>query len=1276
MRHWPKSIHFEISRFVSMKRPFFLFLLIFLSGSISTDSGLLGTGSAQNNPIAPIADDSCNKWDDQFGLGNGTNGFVTSIAVQNDIVYVGGRFTIAGSVTANNIAKYNLSTKTWSPLASSTGNGVNSQVLTILAVGQDLYVGGIFTSANVGDAPVPVNYLAKYNTTSSVWSAVGNGGGNGVRTEDSGAVSSLAYKNGYLFVGGVFTQVNAGGPIVTARNIVRFHLETKQWTPLLFGNTNGTGKPVTKIAIGGDILYAGGENFIYRFNLIENAGLLIGVAQLPGFSAYVRDFVIVQNELFVVGNFSSVVHPVASSAIVRNIAKYDFLSDTWSPLDLPGSGLDWIGVAPRVTSIAAIDDDLYIGGEFSKVYYGNDLILTPNRLVKYSRSFHTWTSLESEAGDGIEGGNSFPYTLTSVNNRLYIGGSFDLIKKAGVPISVNNIAIYEVQGMRFGSLTVPSANGILTSARPTYIRAILRNGDDLYVGGSFRAVGNVSANNIAKYNLRTKSWAALGTSESNGVGASGLDEVNAIVLLGEDLLVGGQFTDANSGRSPINVSNLARFNLRTQTWSTIDSSEQSGPNGGVYEFEVSGENVYIGGTFSFINTRGGPISARNIVEYNAATKSWNALGTAGGNGVNGIVGAIKKIGDDVYVGGTFNRANIGGTTLTANSIARWNPINGWQLLTGPGNGNGVLGSVKTIVTDGNFILIGGTFVTANVGSQSITANNLARWNSSSGWSPFTGPGNGNGVNNSVYVITNLGDSFLIGGGFTMTNVGSNPIAANYIARWSQNNGWESLTDTNGNNGVGRTQFTSDPYVFAIQASTNDIFLGGVFNLAGGKISYNIARFYCQATGPILNTEMMASASCISPGNSVGVTTRITNPNNYASPTQFTAELPASVSAITNSCGSNLGTCSITNRSKIDWRGVLNAGESVTVNYRMQVNDQALDLSPICILSTSTVGNSPETRMTSCLSINCPPVGPGSLAQTTSPAGGQKPGSVLFYNLITSSTDTNRQNTRINLTNIHPAISSYVHLFFIDGSNCSVADSYLCLTPNQTTSFLAADLDPGTTGYLVAVATDAKGCPINFNYLIGDEYIKLSTGHAANLSAMASTAISGGLLVCDGTTTNTTLNFDGISYSRLPLTLASDNIPSRADGNDTLLIVNRLGGNLATGAATIGSIFGLMFDDQENTASFSLPASACQLRGSLSPNFPRTTPRFESLIPAGRSGWMKFWPADGISALSGSVINFNSNSSGNAGAFNQGRNLHVLRTSPNAAYSMPVFPPSC
>lgn len=88
----------------------------------------------------------------------------------------------------------------------------------------------------------------------------------------------------------------------------------------------------------------------------------------------------------------------------------------------------------------------------------------------------------------------------------------------------------------------------------------------------------------------------------------------------------------------------------------------------------------------------------------------------------------------------------------------------------------------------------------------------------------------------------------------------------------------------------------------------------------------------------------------------------------------------------------------------------------------------------------------------------------------------------MYPIYTSdASNAASQNARLSITNTNPSRTAYVHLFFVDGSSCSVADSYLCLTPNQTAGIMASDVDPGTAGYVVAIATDSGGCPINFNY---------------------------------------------------------------------------------------------------------------------------------------------------------------------------------------------------
>jgi len=299
--------------------------------------------------------------------------------------------------------------------------------------------------------------------------------------------------------------------------------------------------------------------------------------------------------------------------------------------------------------------------------------------------------------------------------------------------------------------------------------------------------------------------------------------------------------------------------------------------------------------------------------------------------------------------------------------------------------------------------------------------------------------------------------------------------------------------------------------------------------------------------------------------------------------------------------------------------------------------------------------------------------PGLAYPAASEVSDQKAGSILFYNTYTSSASAPAtENTRINITNTNTTSGAFVHIYFVEGTSCGVADTFVCFTQNQTASFTTSDADPGTRGYIVVIAVDGlTGCPANFNFLIGDEYVKYASGHAANLGAEAIAAIAVIPADCGASTVATVVNFDGISYNRLPRVLADDSIPSRLDGNDTKLIVNRVGGNLVTGAASLGTLFAVVYDDAENTFSTSFSGN-CHLEFSIGAgNLPRVVGGWNALLPAGHTAWMKFWSTSDIGIL-GAAINFNAAAAG----FNGGHNLHKLTLSNANSYVVPVFPPAC
>jgi hypothetical protein len=419
-------------------------------------------------------------------------------------------------------------------------------------------------------------------------------------------------------------------------------------------------------------------------------------------------------------------------------------------------------------------------------------------------------------------------------------------------------------------------------------------------------------------------------------------------------------------------------------------------------------------------------------------------------------------------------------------------------------------------------------------------------------------------------------------------------------------------------------------------------------------------------------KILDPLACIGDGTTLQVRAEVKNTSNVAVAGVFRAQLGAGLVTRNSSCViTGNGTCSFTGNDRVRWSGTLQPNEMVIIEYQVQVTPGVVMGTDLCITSTFEFNAGPVATVQACTKVNCPTLPAGGVLPVGAAASGNSPGSVLFFNYYTSDLARPQlENTRLNITNTDGARNVTLHLFFVSANDCRVADTFLCLTANQTVSFLASEYDPGMQGYLVTVAVDGQtGCPINFNYLIGSEFIKLQSGHAANLSALSIAALPGGPMACDPTDTTARLDFDGTDYNLVPRALAVNNIQSPSDGNDTLLILNRIGGNFSNGTATrLNDLVGLIYDDNEKGYSFSFDPSGCQYVRRIFDGAPRLSPPLTKVIPSGRTGWMRLQHATD-SAMFGAVINLN------AKGFNQGHNLHAL-TYTDASITIPIFPPTC
>jgi hypothetical protein len=284
---------------------------------------------------------------------------------------------------------------------------------------------------------------------------------------------------------------------------------------------------------------------------------------------------------------------------------------------------------------------------------------------------------------------------------------------------------------------------------------------------------------------------------------------------------------------------------------------------------------------------------------------------------------------------------------------------------------------------------------------------------------------------------------------------------------------------------------------------------------------------------------------------------------------------------------------------------------------------------------------------------------------SAPAQGSK-GSLLFFNLYSSG--AGGENTSITITNHHATQRAALRLFFVvnDGS---VANTSLCLLAASSSTFLVSNVDPGVRGFVVAVAVDvATGSPTSFNHLTGKEDILLASGH----SATDVRADSFQALFPEGTSLpvvddKATINFDGVSYSRAARTLLLEDVPNPTAGNDTILVFNRIGGNLAASLAPVGAFRGILYEKSAPASfnPFTATATRAQFFTALSDAFPLTTPSFSQLLSGGKD-WRMVFHADGDFGLAGLALN--------RGPAKLNKNLLTPLTFTRAAsLTVPVFP---
>ncbi len=302
----------------------------------------------------------------------GLTGRVEAMAVIGSDLYVGGSFiqTADGSLTdLGRIARYSIAEDKWYALPNG-GFGLTGYVNTMIAYGDELYVGGPFSST--GDNSIPLHNIARFS--GGAWSPLANFG-------LDGEVYTLEINGIDMYVGGVFTKTS-DSTVIDLNDIARYDLSNNTWHALPNKGLNST--PETFTFIGSDV-YVGGQfsgSYDGEVTNLNHIARLTGDTwyALPnnGLDANVYALVVSGTDLFVGGHF----HQTADGSVIglTHIAVFNITGNTWYALS--NGGLD-----ASVQALSVAGGYLIVGGLFKQTAEGG--VTGLNHIATYTSGLKT-----------------------------------------------------------------------------------------------------------------------------------------------------------------------------------------------------------------------------------------------------------------------------------------------------------------------------------------------------------------------------------------------------------------------------------------------------------------------------------------------------------------------------------------------------------------------------------------------------------------------------------------------------------------------------------------------------------------------------------------------------------------------------------------------------------------------------------------------------------------------------------------------------------------------
>ncbi|KAF9227480.1 hypothetical protein BS17DRAFT_793946 [Gyrodon lividus] len=275
-------------------------------------------------------------------------------------------------------------------------------------------------------------------------------------------------------------------------------------------------------------------------------------------------------------------------------------------------------------------------GEYELVAGNVELVLTSANVTSSSST----SPNNGSTGTGTQHG--FGFFEWSLNSKATIDATGVMPNTSETSLDMVSIDLYDALGAATAGSTVIST-------------VVQHPSGAVFLGGSFRfTTGSVSgASNIVAY--KNGSLFALSNNGLNGA-------VTSFALYGNELYIGGSFSDTQSASMQGKMMGVAMYNVETNTWNTLGA----GVNGFVASIALANTQIQVAGNFTETRAASGlSASVGGVATWDIERGSWvNSGGFVIGDLTFVGNGASNSQGESQFLAGNIqSMAEYGATGL-------------------------------------------------------------------------------------------------------------------------------------------------------------------------------------------------------------------------------------------------------------------------------------------------------------------------------------------------------------------------------------------------------------------------------------------------------------------------------------------------------------------------------------------------------------------------------------------------------------------------------------